>query len=85
MLCFLVSAHRQMTRQTFWHRVKHYAILADIDADALSPHVLRHAFCHSFSESRCGFTRGANVARAYRFIHNTDLYSRGKREIETIA
>lgn len=27
---------QQMTRQTFWHRVKHYAILADIDADALS-------------------------------------------------
>lgn len=35
---------QQMTRQTFWHRVKHYAILADIDGDILSPHVLRHAF-----------------------------------------
>lgn len=35
---------QQMTRQTFWHRVKHYAILADIDGDTLSPHVLRHAF-----------------------------------------
>lgn len=34
----------QMTRQTFWHRIKHYAILAEIDCDALSPHVLRHAF-----------------------------------------
>lgn len=27
----------QMTRQTFWHRIKHYAILAEIDCDALSP------------------------------------------------
>ncbi|PKF79411.1 site-specific tyrosine recombinase XerD [Vibrio sp. vnigr-6D03] len=35
---------RQMTRQTFWHRIKFYAALADIDSDALSPHVLRHAF-----------------------------------------
>ncbi|MGB2078427.1 MAG: site-specific tyrosine recombinase XerD [Vibrio sp.] len=35
---------RQMTRQTFWHRIKHYAVLAGIDVDALSPHVLRHAF-----------------------------------------
>ncbi|OOF36134.1 site-specific tyrosine recombinase XerD [Rodentibacter heidelbergensis] len=35
---------QQMTRQTFWHRVKHYAILANIDTDTLSPHVLRHAF-----------------------------------------
>ncbi|STY59361.1 Tyrosine recombinase XerD [Mannheimia haemolytica] len=33
-----------MTRQTFWHRIKHYAVLAGIDADKLSPHVLRHAF-----------------------------------------
>jgi integrase/recombinase XerD len=35
---------RQMTRQTFWHRIKHYAVLAGIDTDSLSPHVLRHAF-----------------------------------------
>ncbi|WP_443111723.1 site-specific tyrosine recombinase XerD [Aliivibrio sp. S4MY3] len=35
---------RQMTRQTFWHRIKHYAVIADIDTDKLSPHVLRHAF-----------------------------------------
>jgi len=35
---------RQMTRQTFWHRIKHYASVAGIDSDSLSPHVLRHAF-----------------------------------------
>jgi len=35
---------RQMTRQTFWHRIKHYAVLAGIDSESLSPHVLRHAF-----------------------------------------
>ncbi|MGO2507671.1 MAG: site-specific tyrosine recombinase XerD [Vibrio hibernica] len=35
---------RQMTRQTFWHRIKFYAVHAGIDTDALSPHVLRHAF-----------------------------------------
>jgi integrase/recombinase XerD len=34
----------RMTRQTFWHRIKHYAVLAGIDSDKLSPHVLRHAF-----------------------------------------
>jgi len=33
----------QMTRQTFWHRIKHYAQLAGINGD-LSPHTLRHAF-----------------------------------------
>lgn len=34
---------KQMTRQTFWHRIKLYALRADI-ASPLSPHTLRHAF-----------------------------------------
>lgn len=33
----------QMTRQTFWHRIKHYALRANISVE-LSPHTLRHAF-----------------------------------------
>ncbi|MGF1741120.1 site-specific tyrosine recombinase XerD [Vibrio profundum] len=41
---FPSSRARQMTRQTFWHRLKHYAVIAGIDSDKLSPHVLRHAF-----------------------------------------
>ena len=34
---------QQMTRQTFWHRIKLYARRADIRSP-LSPHTLRHAF-----------------------------------------
>ncbi len=34
---------REMTRQTFWHRIKIYARRADI-TQPLSPHTLRHAF-----------------------------------------
>lgn len=34
---------QQMTRQTFWHRIKHWATVAGIDKP-LSPHTLRHAF-----------------------------------------
>ncbi|MFM2486441.1 site-specific tyrosine recombinase XerD [Celerinatantimonas yamalensis] len=33
----------QMTRQTFWHRIKAYALRAGIEKH-LSPHTLRHAF-----------------------------------------
>ncbi|CDF82459.1 site-specific tyrosine recombinase XerD [Pseudomonas sp. QL9] len=33
----------QMTRQTFWHRIKHHAKVAGI-GKSLSPHTLRHAF-----------------------------------------
>lgn len=32
-----------MTRQTFWHRIKHYVTVAGI-GKAVSPHTLRHAF-----------------------------------------
>lgn len=35
---------KKMTRQTFWYRIKYYAILTGINIEALSPHVLRHAF-----------------------------------------
>ena len=34
---------REMTRQTFWHRIKVYAQRAGIRSN-LSPHTLRHAF-----------------------------------------
>lgn len=40
---FLSQRGAQMTRQTFWHRIRHWAQVAGIDKP-LSPHVLRHAF-----------------------------------------
>lgn len=43
-IVFPSNRSQKMTRQTFWHRIKHYAVLAGIDAEKLSPHVLRHAF-----------------------------------------
>lgn len=40
---FPSSRGTQMTRQTFWHRIKLYAVRAGI-SKPLSPHTLRHAF-----------------------------------------
>lgn len=41
---FLTQQGNVMTRQNFWYAIKRYAVLADIDSELLSPHVLRHAF-----------------------------------------
>lgn len=40
---FLSRRGQQMTRQTFWHRIKQMALVAGLKSD-LSPHTLRHAF-----------------------------------------
>ncbi|TQV78683.1 site-specific tyrosine recombinase XerD [Exilibacterium tricleocarpae] len=42
-ILFPSTRARMMTRQTFWHRIKHWATVAGIDKP-LSPHTLRHAF-----------------------------------------
>lgn len=40
---FVSRRGQQMTRQTFWHRVRHYANQAGLRRE-ISPHKLRHAF-----------------------------------------
>jgi len=40
---FVSQQAKLMTRQTFWHRIKQYALKAGIQSN-LSPHTLRHAF-----------------------------------------
>ncbi len=42
-ILFPSTRARAMTRQTFWHRIKHWAQVAGIEKP-LSPHTLRHAF-----------------------------------------
>ena len=40
---FLSNRGKEMTRQNFWYRIKHYANKSGVDT-SLSPHTLRHAF-----------------------------------------
>jgi len=41
---FVTRRGKSMSRQAFWYLIKRYATLANIDAEILSPHTLRHAF-----------------------------------------
>ena len=41
---FVTRRGKGMSRQAFWYLLKRYAVVANIDADTLSPHTLRHAF-----------------------------------------
>ena len=42
-IVFPSTRGKLMTRQTFWHRIKHWSRQAGIEKD-ISPHTLRHAF-----------------------------------------
>ncbi len=74
---------QQMTRQTFWHRIKHYAILAGIDSERLSPHVLRHAFATHLLNHGGRSPCRTDVVRAQRSLDHANLYSCSDRTTET--
>ena len=57
---------RTMTRQTFWHAIKRYALQAGID-QKVSPHTLRHAFATHLVDN------GADIRAVQMMLGHADL------------
>ena len=77
-IVFPSTRAQPMTRQTFWYRIKHWAMVAGIKKD-LSPHTLRHAFATHLLNHGADL-RTVQLLLGHADISTTTIYTHVARE-----
>ena len=76
---FLSTRGQRMTRQSFWHRIKHYRLAAGFEPDKISLHVLRHAFATHLLNNGADL-RVVQLLLGHSDLNTTQIYTEVARQ-----
>ena len=76
---FLSTRGQKMTRQSFWHRIKHYCLASGFEPDKISPHVLRHAFATHLLNNGADL-RVVQLLLGHSDLNTTQIYTEVARQ-----